>query len=171
PLVDPAGFPRADLDVVALRAARIRVLEIRNDLAAVVDDLKAALERVHACASASADSDPGVDALVHLPLRPFARIDGVAPASPASSAGLRRDDLLLRFGPLTAASFSAASSAAASPLAPLASLVAEYEDRPLQIEVRRADTQALTFSLTPRKGWGGRGLLGCHIVPYSERLR
>ena len=35
PLVDADGFPRDDMDIYAVRGARVRIIELRNDL----DDL------------------------------------------------------------------------------------------------------------------------------------
>lgn len=35
--------------------------------------------------------------------------------------------------------------------------------RPLDGSDRR---QELQLTLTPRRNWGGRGMLGCHILPY-----
>ena len=36
--------------------------------------------------------------------------------------------------------------------------------KPIQLGVLR-DGASKTLSLTPRSGWGGRGLIGTHIVP------
>ncbi|KAG9105260.1 putative 26S proteasome regulatory subunit, partial [Ceratobasidium sp. 392] len=93
-------------------------------------------------------------------LAPFARVDGVAPGSPAQQAGLQREDLILSFGDLTAQSFTGSS------LQPLAQLVASHENRSLNIKIRRNGSE-MSLSFTPRSGWGGRGMLGCHIVPYT----
>lgn len=32
-------------------------------------------------------------------------------------------------------------------------------------ESREGQTKDVTLQIVPRPGWGGRGLLGCHIVP------
>ncbi|EIN12741.1 hypothetical protein PUNSTDRAFT_97583 [Punctularia strigosozonata HHB-11173 SS5] len=163
PLVDREGFPRADLDVWAVRQARVRIIELRNDLRDIMDDIAKALAVVYAkappapepaevAADASASAGPE--------LQPFARVDGVAPGSPAAAAGLQRDDLVLKFGTLTKSSFTTSS------LQPLAQVVQANENRALMIKVLRQET-TLVLSFTPRQGWGGRGMLGCHIVPYS----
>jgi 26S proteasome non-ATPase regulatory subunit 9 len=37
---------------------------------------------------------------------------------------------------------------------------------PLRLVVSRgSEAQRVVLTLTPRSGWGGRGLLGCHILP------
>ncbi|PAV16975.1 26S proteasome non-ATPase regulatory subunit 9 [Pyrrhoderma noxium] len=220
PLLDSGGFPRADIDIVTVRTTRVKIIRLRNDLKQVIDQLAVELANFHS-SNAKEINNNNRDRTEQqqqqrhqqqqepqLRLQPFARVDGVAPGSPADSAGLRREDLLLSFGIITSSSLSPDTN-----LAPLAALAAEYEDRTLTVKVlrRRASpansdlhstsnsdapsesdpvsgqvsgsgsllgsdsessspTQqqsALTLTLTPRKGWGGRGLLGCHIVPYS----
>lgn len=158
-LVDNEGFPRGDIDVYTVRHARVRIIELRNDLKSVTDELAVALQDVFnspepgpnpAETSAGSPSEPEA-------LKPFARVDGVAPGSPANEAGLLREDLLLTFGGLSAASFSSGS------LQPLATMVASQENRQMVVRVRRG-AEDIDLNFTPRK-WGGRGLLGCHIVP------
>ncbi|KIO25709.1 hypothetical protein M407DRAFT_243994 [Tulasnella calospora MUT 4182] len=158
-LVDNEGFPRGDIDVYTVRHARVRIIELRNDLKAITDEIAVALQAVFnsaepepAAAEASAGSHEEPEAL-----KPFARVDGIAPGSPANEAGLIREDLLLTFGGLTASSFSGGS------LQPLATMVASQENREMTVRVRRGPEE-IDLRFTPRK-WGGRGLLGCHIVP------
>ncbi|KII90614.1 hypothetical protein PLICRDRAFT_106449 [Plicaturopsis crispa FD-325 SS-3] len=169
PLVDSEGFPRDDIDIYAVRGARVRIIELRNDLEALTVEIGRALENIYnpalvaGAASTSSDSPvgapPTVEGEPEGDLKPFAKVNGVAPGSPAADAGLQREDLVLKFGHLTSTSFSA------SALQPLAELVNGSENRPLPIKVLRTD-QIVTLRLTP-KTWGGRGMLGCHIVPYS----
>ncbi|KAJ7459876.1 hypothetical protein FB451DRAFT_1271819 [Mycena latifolia] len=154
PLIDADGFPRADIDIYAVRNARIRIIELRNDLAAVMSSLALALQSVYDPALAAPESpQPSTSS------KPFAKVDGVSPGSPAAEAGLQRDDLVVKFGSLTQQSFSSSS------LKPLVDVVAAHENRSIPLKVLRSE-QAVFLSLTPRS-WGGRGLLGCHIVPYS----
>ena len=91
---------------------------------------------------------------------PFARINAVAPHSPAATAGLLEGDLVTRIG--TVDHENHRQLAAIGELVPL---VAEQEGS-LSIVVLRDDIiQELTLKPQP---WDGRGLLGCHIVPYIE---
>ncbi|KAJ7250851.1 hypothetical protein B0H12DRAFT_1120101 [Mycena haematopus] len=152
PLIDSEGFPRADIDIYAVRNARIRIIELRNDLHATINALSIALQSVYD--PALAPPDP-----IQSESKPFAKVDGVSPGSPAAEAGLQRDDLVIKFGALTQQSFSSSS------LKPLVDVVAEHENRSIPLKVLRSN-QNVFLSLTP-KAWGGRGLLGCHIVPYS----
>ncbi|TBU62250.1 hypothetical protein BD310DRAFT_945927 [Dichomitus squalens] len=157
PLVDPEGFPRADIDVWAVRHARVKIIELRNDCNALLNNISLALQNVFDPSTLAREQPPQPvsSSLPGTVSEPFAKVDGVAPGSPAASAGLRRDDLVLSFGPLTKASFTSSS------LQPLAELVSAQEN------VMRSGDQRVTLTLTPRRGWGGRGLLGCHIVPYA----
>lgn len=93
PLVDREGYPRDDLDVWAVRHARVRIIELRNDLAALMDEIAKALETVYrrsppppaegeGATTATAVSGEGTIA----ELLPFARVNGVAPGSPAADA-------------------------------------------------------------------------------------
>ncbi|KAN0087627.1 26S proteasome non-ATPase regulatory subunit 9 [Tylopilus felleus] len=158
PLVDSEGFPRADLDVYAIRSARARIIQLRNDLKYTMDEIEKALQKVYDPSFAPPTPPPAPPAppnstVTEERLSPFAKVDGVAPGSPAVQAGLRREDLIIKFGDLTAASFSASS------LQPLAELVGRNENRELRVQVLR-DGQELSLQFTPRSGWGGRGLLG-----------
>ena len=99
PLVDREGFPRVDLDVWAVRHARVRIIELRNDLAALMDEIAKTLETVYrrspppqaegeggrsgATTTVSA-TDSGEATISEL--LPFARVNGVAPGSPAADA-------------------------------------------------------------------------------------
>lgn len=99
PLVDHDGFPRDDIDVWAVRTARVRIIELRNDYTAVVDEIGTALQDVYSHNAPSAEdseTDSNVPPLsVSIPpishedvepQLPFARVDGVAPGSPADVA-------------------------------------------------------------------------------------
>lgn len=90
PLVDADGFPRADVDIYAVRSARIRIIELRNDLDAVVNAIAKALEGVYDVGVTHSISDEAsASAAVETQTtttKPFARVDGVAPGSPAADA-------------------------------------------------------------------------------------
>jgi 26S proteasome regulatory subunit N4 len=85
PLVDAEGFPRADIDIYAVRGARVRIIQLRNDLTAVVDALALALQGVYdpalriPAAAPAASSDAQADL-------PFAKVNGVLSGSPAAEA-------------------------------------------------------------------------------------
>ena len=93
PLVDRDGFPRADLDIYAVRTARVRIIELRNDLKDVMDEIGKALEHVYdparvvaAPSAEGSSSAPIGEAESEGNLLPFARVDSVAPGSPAAES-------------------------------------------------------------------------------------
>lgn len=87
PLVDAEGFPRADIDVWAVRHARVRIIELRNDHKALMDRIMVALQSVYEPSSLPQEQRPSSTAgSASGTLQPFARVDGVAPGSPAASA-------------------------------------------------------------------------------------
>ncbi|KAJ1925944.1 26S proteasome non-ATPase regulatory subunit 9 [Tieghemiomyces parasiticus] len=47
PLVDREDFPRSDIDVSAIRLARVRIIELRNDLKNTVGDIEQCLYQLH----------------------------------------------------------------------------------------------------------------------------
>ena len=96
PLVDAEGFPRSDIDIWAVRHARVRVIELRNDITALLERIKAALEEA-AAEDASAGAAPMINGVRNIngitngingvyESRPFGKVNGVAPGSPASDA-------------------------------------------------------------------------------------
>jgi 26S proteasome non-ATPase regulatory subunit 9 len=94
PLVDRESFPRDDLDVWAVRHARVRIIELRNDLAALMDEIAKTLETVYRRspppqAEGEGTSRSGTtisEETMISELLPFARVNGVAPGSPAADA-------------------------------------------------------------------------------------
>ena len=83
PLTDGDGFPRADIDVWAVRHARVRIIHLRNDLSTLMNKIAMAL----GCLHASQPAGTGADGQTPLSsLLPFAKIDSVAPNSPAQLA-------------------------------------------------------------------------------------
>ena len=84
PLVDPEGFPRADIDVWEVRHARVRIIELRNDLKDIMDKIMKGLQGVYDPALAADTSK--AEASNPSGMRPFAKVDGVAPGSPAAAA-------------------------------------------------------------------------------------
>ena len=85
PLVDTEGFPRADIDVWAVRHARVRIIELCNDHKKLMDDIMVALQDVYVPITTDAPLTEGNNSQDGSAM-PFARVDGVAPGSPAASA-------------------------------------------------------------------------------------
>ncbi|KAH9971940.1 hypothetical protein BGW80DRAFT_1317299 [Lactifluus volemus] len=149
PLVDSEGFPRNDLDVWAVRHARALETVYPRPPPPVPAEGEGGGSAIAAVGAGETPAE----------ILPFARVNGVAPGSPAADAGLRREDLVVKFGGLRHPQ---------PDLQPLAAVVAENENKVISVLVRRPGAEALTaLRLTPRHGWGGRGSLGCHLVPHN----
>ena len=101
PLVDREGFPRADIDVASVRTARQRIICLNNDVRdcseAIAASLPMLLPRPEKTDDAAMDVDAGSDST-----EAFALVDGVAPGSPAATAGLQRTDRIVRIGSIDA---------------------------------------------------------------------
>ncbi|POY71110.1 hypothetical protein BMF94_5867 [Rhodotorula taiwanensis] len=159
PLVDREGYPRSDIDVAGVRTARHHVIRLRNDLKAVINDMEQLVLRGLPRGEVAPEQDTAMDDAVQTEAsddQPFAKVDAVAPNSPANQAGLLREDLLVSFGSV--------SSSNHDNLRAVAGLVGRSEGTALPVSVIRQGVK-VELTLTPRSGWGGRGLLGCHIVP------
>ena len=182
------GYPRADVDVMAVRHLRQQIIMKKNDLKSKLDALSSSLEQLHSlgpdaivpairpAAAASAAGQPTPD---YAHLRPFALVDDVSPGSPASEAGLLVNDRIVAFGDVRGADSRATPSIQPN-LGDIAGVVRSQEGQAVTVVVRRGggninDYKASTgpqqggerdfrLSLTP-KTWAGAGLLGCHVLP------
>ena len=169
-LIDADGFPRSDIDVAQVRVTRARIINLRNDWKAMMDRIEKGLHEHHANLQASdafktaeaagGSAAPAVQSHPATPLTPFAKVDSVEPGSPANEAGLKADDQIRMFG--------TANRSNHERLRKVAETVLQNLGRPIPVRVLRSVAgreQELEMRLTPRQGWGGRGSLGCHIVP------
>ncbi|TKY86230.1 hypothetical protein EX895_005055 [Sporisorium graminicola] len=158
PLIDAQGFPLADKDLMAIRTAKQRINVLRNDSKALRDRVAQLLQlAINGDAVAQPPSAArGVGAAKNDELTPFAKVNSVAEGSPAQTAGLIQGDHIVRFGSVTADDPKG--------LAALAAPGVVVDGTGIQIVVARHG-ESVRLTLTPRAGWGGRGLLGCHLLP------
>jgi 26S proteasome non-ATPase regulatory subunit 9 len=144
-LVDDQGFPRADIDVYAVRRARNRIICLRNDHKAVMKLIEEKLHQLHA----------------ETRLRRGAESEGVARGEerrilPMTFArGVKAGDRIAEFGSVTAANFTGLKN--------VADVVQHSVGSPVHVLLVRGG-EPVSLSLTPRR-WHGLGLLGCVIVP------
>lgn len=173
PLVDNSGFPRSEIDIHTIRTSRNMIHRLRNDHREIMSEIEKILHRIHQLKKASDDvaesstlsNVPNVDSIntntenLHTSNeRPvaYAVINAVAPDSPAYTAGLRRNDHIIQFGNINADNHER--------LQALNILISRSENQELPVTVLR-DGILLQMLVTPKTGWGGRGTLGCHLLP------
>ncbi|OOQ87014.1 putative 26S proteasome non-ATPase regulatory subunit 9 [Penicillium brasilianum] len=172
------GFPRDDIDIAQVRTTRVRIIHLRNDHKDVMKYLEkglhahfAQLQNAQATATTNGTTVPPVAPVADNSIvdasalgAPFARVNSVEPRSPAEQAGLKAGDTIRGFGGVHWLNHERLSK--------VAETVQQNEGRPVTVKVTRKNegaqgTTELDLLLTPRRNWGGRGLLGCHLVPLS----
>jgi 26S proteasome regulatory subunit N4 len=166
------GYPRSDIDVAQVRVTRARIIALRNDWKALMDKIEKGLHEHHAKYQASDEYKksltqtatpqpaPTTQHTPSAPETPFAKVNSVESGSPAHEAGLKAGDLVRRFGTAIWSNHER--------LRKVGEIVGQNLGRPILVKVSRgtgSQTQELDLRLTPRQNWGGRGTLGCHIVP------
>ncbi|KAK6340407.1 putative 26S proteasome regulatory subunit [Orbilia blumenaviensis] len=171
PLTTFDGYPRDDIDVAQIRTTRARIIPLVNDMKSLMVEIEKALHVYHAEQTGSpisADSSsssvppPPAAAQAETPVieAVFAIVDQVSPSSPAEQAGVKVGDKVKRFGSVGALNHER--------LAKVATEVQQNENRIISVLVCRTTgdrEQDLELQLTPRRDWGGRGMLGCHLLP------
>lgn len=98
-LVDTNGFPRNDLDVYQVRAARHQIICLQNDLKEIMAAIERGLHDIHADEAANASSageaastkmSAATDVEMHdedvSKYKPFIRVDKIIDRSPAQEA-------------------------------------------------------------------------------------
>ncbi|KAI9869904.1 MAG: putative 26S proteasome regulatory subunit [Pleopsidium flavum] len=173
------GYPRDDLDIAQIRITRTRIIHLRNDYKGLLLRIEAGLHTHHASAQHDAYSansanvgavrtDPPTASSSNniLPAgvteTPFAKVNSVVAGSPAEDAGLKAGDAIRRFGSINWMNHEK--------LTKIAETVQRSEGRSINVKVLRKDDynhaqEDLQLQLMPRRDWGGRGMLGCHLLP------
>jgi 26S proteasome non-ATPase regulatory subunit 9 len=124
---------------------------------------------------------PHVNGTLQTPLpqvleAPFAKVNSVATGSPAETAGLKAGDEIRNFGYVNHTNHDGLRRVGecvqgnedVSWDCPVSNQTLTPKQRDVLVKVSRPSRdrrQELQLSLKPRRDWGGRGLLGCHIVP------
>ncbi|MCJ1476302.1 putative 26S proteasome regulatory subunit [Lambiella insularis] len=169
------GFPRNDLDIAQIRTTRARVIRLRNDYKGLMSRIEEGLHLHYSSAAnintssssavpqsrGSAFTRNGQESGQVRVEPPFAKVNSVVDGSPADQAGLKAGDEIRQFGEVNWRNHEKLSK--------VAEAVQRHEGRSIVMKVVRRgaadDTiEELELSLTPRRDWGGRGLLGCHLL-------
>ncbi|XP_077281482.1 26S proteasome non-ATPase regulatory subunit 9 [Temnothorax americanus] len=160
PLVDSEGYPRQDINVYQVRHTRHKIICLRNDHKDAMKKIEEGLHRVHALGGAS----KAEESIADIPdsretegLEPFLRVNLVSPGSPAETAGIRVEDLILEFGSVHCRNFKS--------LTDIGKLVENSRYKTVNVKIKRG-SNAIVLSLIPRP-WVGKGLLGCNVIPVE----
>ncbi len=184
-LVDSEGFPRGDIDILAIRKLRNRYAVLQTDHKDIMKKIEAGLHELHgrskpsttttaatdssSLASASAPSGKSktggksniLSDIDPSTMTPMVLVESVAQFSPADEAKLLAKDKVIVFG-----SVKKTHGTPTSEQNPLGEIVREVErnlGNPIPIVVERG-LKFITLSITPKK-WTGPGYLGCKLVP------
>ncbi|XP_011881654.1 PREDICTED: 26S proteasome non-ATPase regulatory subunit 9 [Vollenhovia emeryi] len=162
PLVDSEGYPRQDIDVYQARHTRHKIICLTNDHKDLMRKIEEGLHRVHALVGSSIagqllpDVPDNQEAEVES-LEPFLRVNLVSPGSPAETAGIQVEDLILEFGSVHYRNFKS--------LTDIGKLVENSRYKTVNVKIRRG-SNVIVLLLTPRP-WVGKGLLGCNVIPVE----
>ncbi|KAG9205420.1 putative 26S proteasome regulatory subunit [Epicoccum nigrum] len=164
------GFPRSDIDVPQIRTTRARIIRLKNDYKELMSRIEQGLHEHHARLAEQAQNDSaaasqpqaGQSAPPAALEAPFAKVNSVVAGSPADDAGLRAGDTITKFGWVDWTNHER--------LGRVAEAVSQNEGIPITVKALRPSSsggsaEAVQMQLTPRRNWGGRGLLGCHLLP------
>ncbi|KAI1178726.1 hypothetical protein F4777DRAFT_536551 [Nemania sp. FL0916] len=171
PLLTPDGFPRADIDIAQIRTTRSRIIYLKNDYKNLMNAIEKYLHEHFASLQSTADTGSISNGTSRATMMgdsipealgvPFAKVNSVVVDSPAQAAGLRVGDEIRNFGYVNKNNHDG--------LKKVAECVQGNEGQRVLVKVSRpsdsGSRQELQLQLTPRRDWGGRGLLGCHILP------
>jgi len=182
PLTTFDGYPRPDLDIAQIRTTRAKIIHLKNDYKSLMAKIEEGLHKHWANAPTEQAPEPRTSAqpvtsshasstVAQAPTAvsstagieaPFAKVNTVVPSSPADEAGLRAGDKITKFGHVNWMNHEKLSK--------VAQVVQQNEGREITIKVLRSaevggGSQTLDLNLVPRHNWGGRGMLGCHLLP------
>ncbi|EDU47641.1 DegQ, Trypsin-like serine protease, typically periplasmic, containing PDZ domain protein [Pyrenophora tritici-repentis] len=163
------GFPRSDIDVAQIRTTRARIIRLKNDYKDLMSRIEKGLHEHHARLAEQANNpaagqtqDAGLGAPPAALEAPFAKVNSVVAGSPAETAGLKMGDTITKFGWVDWTNHERLSR--------VAEAVSQNEGIPITVKALRPNAsggpaESVQMQLTPRRNWGGRGLLGCHLLP------
>lgn len=194
-----------------VRTTRARIIHLRNDYKDLMSKIEKHLHQHFASlmenadgdqnqardpAAAAAASEPALRDYVPTALdETFAKVNTIAPSSPAATAGLQPGDLIRNFGWVNQTNHDGLKKVAECVqgnegvslwvlgrrdggiirhttyvcLPNNEELLTRGKQREITVKVSRLSAapsqRELQLTLVPRRDWGGRGLLGCHILP------
>lgn len=163
-LVTADGFPRDDIDVVAIRSVRSRIIRLQNDMKKLYSFLLIKLQEKMASQSNIYKEEKGLETSTPMTPSPtistfnipFALVHQVVPGSPAERSGLTVGDRILRIDDVHAGNHEK--------LGKVSKKVYDSIDKFIAVDVLRND-QRHNLMLKPTYSWEGKGVLGCVFLP------
>uniref|UniRef100_A0AC34QNQ0 Nas2 N-terminal domain-containing protein n=1 Tax=Panagrolaimus sp. JU765 TaxID=591449 RepID=A0AC34QNQ0_9BILA len=153
-LVDSEGFPRNDIDIYAIRDARVKIIRLQNDRSALSKEIEEKLAEIHTSKSAGNGNLEDEKAVHRTTNRPFLKISRVEPDSPADEGGLKADDLIVQFGTLHGDNYK--------DLQQLSDVMKAAVGKTLKATVLR-ETCVKRLEFNPRE-WKGKGIFGAGFI-------
>nr|CDS27988.1 26S proteasome non ATPase regulatory subunit [Hymenolepis microstoma] len=160
PLVDPEGFPRNDIDLVAVRTARNKIICLNTDYNELMTKLEEVSSRLLAKQSLSTAEAMDTETPFEPLPKAFLTVDQVTPGSPSDLAGIRVGDRIVRFGSLLSSNFTGLSA-----VVEVVKATAPKDSIPVSV-VREEGGSSNLLRLVLTKPEGGQSL-GFHIVPIK----
>jgi 26S proteasome non-ATPase regulatory subunit 9 len=174
-LIDNEGFPLANVDIMAVRTARNKLILLQNDLKNLMLAIEKNMQeyfkadkdkRIQEVAKVTVAKEEPISISVYeenlkssgssLKI-PFAWVGSIMESSPADEAGLKPNDGIITFDKTL---FYGVSS---NPLQKLAEIVGRKVGQEIEVEVLRKDEELrpeyLNIVLVPHQ-WSGQGVLG-----------
>ncbi|EAT78468.2 hypothetical protein SNOG_14231 [Parastagonospora nodorum SN15] len=166
----PSDTAQLSLTSGIVRTTRARIIRLKNDYKDLMSRIEKGLHEHHARLAEQAQSDPEGAARAQASFEatpaaleaPFAKVNSVVADSPAELAGLRVGDTITKFGWVDWTNHERLSR--------VAEAVSQNEGLPIAVKALRptasgGPAETVQMTLTPRRNWGGRGMLGCHLLP------
>lgn len=177
PLVDEGGFPRADIDIYAVRNARHELALLNTDHVQLLNKIETAIHELHSKFGPIRVERPKAAAPQVTPTAnacstegtPFAVVTIVEAKSPAAESGLKVGDDVICFGDIRLGSETHQKHTLQQLFDALPVFVASHLNMNVDVVVSRetAGTRdRLILQFRPRR-WEGRGLLGCRLEPIK----
>ncbi|KAL2869821.1 putative 26S proteasome non-ATPase regulatory subunit Nas2 [Aspergillus lucknowensis] len=169
------GFPRDDIDVAQIRTIRAQIIRLRYDHKEVMAHIEKGIHTHFADLQRATNGEGGTTGVSESTasqtsrtaarigtLPPFAKVNSVVSGSPADQAGLQAGDTIRSFGSVNWQNHERLSK--------VAEAVQQSEGRTIIVKITRNEIASRNsvdrdLELIPRRDWGGRGLLGCHLLP------
>lgn len=178
-------------DTTPVRTTRARIIYLKNDHKALMSAIEKRLHDHFAKMAENGEADtPMTNGKSHndeilstapapQPAGPaFAKVNSVVEGSPADSAGLKAGDEIRNFGYVNSTNHEGLrrvgecvqGNEGVCPVSVTRNCETNFSQRDVLVKVSRPENgsqrrQELQLTLKPSRNWGGRGLLGCHILP------